>query len=275
VAAEKSMVRFSKFFGWSKSVDNQGTHPEAGAGSNGIIASSLDYVPVDTAEVDFDTRIALITDPKGPGADRFRRLRMNLREFKTLGSLSSLAITSALPGDGKSTVVLNLATALAEGGKRTVLVIDGDMHKSSLASTLKLPPHPGLAECLEAGLDPLSAIRRIEPVKWYLLQVGQPIANPSELVQSPAFPKLMEKLSPYFEWIVIDTPPLAALNDAVSISRVVDGCLLVVRADSTPRHAVDEAVSSLGTKRIAGIVVNAAEGLNELYSKYSQYYGKQ
>jgi Mrp family chromosome partitioning ATPase len=171
-----------------------------------------------------------------------------------------------------SSAVLNLATALAERGARRVLVIEADLHRPSLADSLGITASPGLAECIEAGLDPLSRIQRIEPLQWYLMHAGHPTVNPSDLMHSPALQGVMEKLAAYFDWILMDTPPVAPLSDALSLSQVADASLLVVRADRTPRESVEDAIALLGPNRLAGIVFNGAESLNRLYSKYSGYY---
>jgi capsular exopolysaccharide synthesis family protein len=238
-------------------------------------AHELLQVPVEEVRVQPELRIALLTEPRSPGADRFRYLRMRLREMKAAVNLQKLLITSPLPQDGKSTVVLNLATALAEEGKRRVLVIEADLYHPTLAQRLELSPRPGLGECLEKDLDPLSALDRLQPLGWYLLRAGKSNANPTELLQSEAFSKVMQRFSPYFEWILIDTPPVAPLTDAVSVSRHVDACMLVVRAGCTPQEAVNQALSLLGQKHVLGIIFNAAEGLNRVYSDYYGYYGKK
>jgi Mrp family chromosome partitioning ATPase len=85
----------------------------------------------------------------------------------------------------------------------------------------------------------------------------------------------LERLSLHFDWILIDTPPVAPLTDAVSLSRHVDGTLLVVRAGCTPQEAVKEALTLIGPKHVLGIVFNAAESLNRLYSQYYGYYDKK
>lgn len=238
-------------------------------------ADVLSQARVETVNVLPASRIIMHSEPRSPGADRFRFLRMRLRELRGLAKLQTLAITSPLPQDGKSTVALNLATVLAEGGKRSVLLVEADIHRPSLPPTLGVTPQPGLAECLEEGLDPLSVITRIEPLGWYLLEAGKTENNPTELLQTAQFPDVLQKLTPHFEWILFDTPPVVPLTDAVSVARHMDGTLLVVRAGHTPCTAVDEAVAVIGSKNIAGIVFNAAEGLNKLYNKYSSYYGKK
>jgi capsular exopolysaccharide synthesis family protein len=235
----------------------------------------LRQVEVDEVQINPGARLVFHTDPSSPAADRFRFLRMRLRALKALGKLKSLLITSALPRDGKSTIALNLATVIAEGGKHSVLLIEADLYHPSLAQRLGLPARSGLAECLESGADPVSLLRRIEPLHWYLLPGGTPQGNPTELLHSDSLPRVLQRLAPYFDWILIDSPPVAPLTDALLISQHVDASLLVVRADYTPREAVEEALKLLGPKKVLGILFNGAEGLNQMYSKYYGYYGKK
>jgi capsular exopolysaccharide synthesis family protein len=216
-----------------------------------------------------ENRLIYQTDPRSPAADRFRYLRMRLRELWSAGKLSKLLVTSPLPHDGKSTMLLNLATALSERGKRTVLVVEGDLHHSTMAETLGLDPWAGLSDCLQdESTPPLSAVRRVEPLGWHLLPAGEPRRNPTELLQTPTLGKIMQRLTPCFDWILIDSPPAVPLTDALSLQQHTDGTLLVVRAGHTPREAVEQAVALLGKKKIAGIVLNAVEGWNRLYYQY-------
>jgi capsular exopolysaccharide synthesis family protein len=232
-------------------------------------------VPVEEVKVRPESRIVLLSEPRSPGADRFRLLRMRLRELAQAVNLRRLLITSPMPEDGKTTIALNLATALAEGGKRYVLLLEADIYRPTLVPRLGLQPEPGLAECLEEGLDPLSLLRRVQPMGFYCLPAGEAKGNPTELLQSEAFSNLIERLSPYFEWILLDTPPVAPLADAVSLLAHVDGTLLVVRAGQTPQEAVSKAVEMLGPKHLAGIVFNAAQGLDRVYSDYYEKYAKK
>lgn len=235
----------------------------------------LQRVPVDEVKVDPETRIAMVLDPRSPAADRFRFLRMKLREVKDAVQLRSLVITSALPQDGKSTTALNLATALSEKGKRNVLLIEADLYHPTLASRLGLKQLPGLAECLEEDSNPIEALRRIEPLGFYLLPAGTTNANPTELLQEESLARVIQTLTPMFDWVLIDTPPVAPLTDAILLSRLVDASLLVVRAGHTPEKAVEEAVNLLGQSHVLGIIFNCAEGLDRLYSAYYGYYGKK
>ena len=189
-------------------------------------------LPVDEVPIPPESRIVLVTEPHSPGADRYRYLRMRLRELKAAVGLQKLVITSPFPQDGKSTTILNLATALAEQGKANVLVLEADLY------------HPSRG-------------------------------NPSELLQSEALTAVIEKVAPYFDWILFDTPPVGPLSDALSLLRHVDASMLVVRADRTPQDAVKQALNLLGPKHVLGIIFNAAKGLSPGSSNYYGYYPKR
>ena len=248
--------------------------PPAGPNSQRAeIPSELQQVPVEQVALQPESRVVFHSDPRGHGADRFRFLRMRLREFANVKKLKTILVTSPLPGDGKSTVALNLATVLEERGSLSVLLLEADLYRPSLTQTLGLATHSGLAECLESGLDPLSALRRLEPLGCYLLPAGQALGNPTEILQSERFTAVMQALSSYFDWVVIDSPPVAPLTDALLLARHADASLVVVRADRTPKEAAKAACALLGPKHVLGIVLNGVEGLNRLYSKYYGYYG--
>jgi capsular exopolysaccharide synthesis family protein len=236
-------------------------------------AIQLDQISVEEVQVHPGSRIVMHTDPRSAGADRFRFLRMCLRELWNAGKLKTLQITSPLPQDGKSTIALNLATALAEGGKRTVLLIEADLHRPTLTEQLGLEKRAGLADCLEGSVNPVSALRRIEPLSWYLLPAGEPRSDPTELLQTEAFAGVLQKLSPHFDWILIDSPPVIPLTDALSLARQTNATLLVAREGRTPREAIEKAIAVLGRQRVLGIVLNAVEGLDRMYSGYYGYSG--
>ncbi len=233
------------------------------------LAQALPEFPAEEAQLRPENRLIYHDDPRSPAADRFRLLRMRLKTHWKAGKLKKLLITGPLAHDGKSTVVLNLATALSERGKRTVLVIEADLHHSSLAQILRLRPWAGLTECLvDDATPPLSAIRRIDPLGWYLLPAGEPRRNPTELLQTPSFGHILEQLSPCFDWILIDSPPVIPLTDSLSLQQHADASLLVVRAGRTPREAVEQSIELLGKKNIVGIVLNGVEARDHLYYQY-------
>jgi capsular exopolysaccharide synthesis family protein len=230
--------------------------------------------PVEEAHISSASRLVFQADPSSMEADRFRFLRMRLREHWTAGKLKKLLVTSPLPRDGKSTVLMNLATALVERGKRSVLVIEADLHHSSLADSLKLNPRAGLTECLQdLSISPLSHIRRLEPLGWHLLPAGEPRRNPTELLQTPAMGVILQKLSTCFDWVLIDSPPVVPLTDAIALQQHADGSLLVVRAGRTPREALEQTIAILGKGKIVGIVMNGVERRNQRNFQ-QRYYGR-
>ena len=235
------------------------------------IVTALPQFPIEETHVGPESRLAYHFEPRSQAAERFRLLRMRLKEYWNAGKLKKLLITSALANDGKTTVLLNLATALAERGKRSVLVVEADLHRSTIADTLKLRLGQGLTECLtNEALPPLSVIRRIEPLGWHFMPAGEPRRNPTELLQTPALGKLMLKLSTSFDWVLIDSPPVVQLTDPISLQQHADASLLVVRGGRTPREAVDQAIALLGKKNILGVVLNGVEAKAH---PYYQYYG--
>jgi protein-tyrosine kinase len=240
---------------------------------NAATPLALQQIPIEEVHLHSGSRIALYDDPRGLAADRFRFLRLRLRERADMGTLKSILVTSPLPQDGKSTVALNLATALAERGKRSVLLLEADLYHATIAQNLGIKTGPGLAECLEGGLDPMSALRRLEPLGWYFLSGGEPHGNPTELLQSDRLPNVLGALSRHFDWVVIDSAPVIPVTDAVSLARNADGTLLVVRAGNTTHQSVTAACTLLGPKHVIGIILNGVEGLDRFYGKYYGRYG--
>jgi protein-tyrosine kinase len=275
IAQRKTSIIQTLGLGQNPQETEIGTSPQAiGKVQQGIEeVTEFERIQLEEIEVEPLSRIAFYTDPRGLAADRFRFLRMRIRELSNAGRLKSLLVTSALSLDGKSTVSLNLATALAEKGQNAVLLLEADLYHPTLAQRLGLKAGPGLAECLASSISPLSVVRRVAPLGWYFLAAGSQLANPSDLLHGDDFAIIMRALSPHFKWIVIDSPPVLPVADALALARQADASLLVVRAGRTPSEAVEAALESLGPKHVMGVVLNGVEGLHRLYSKYNKYYG--
>jgi capsular exopolysaccharide synthesis family protein len=247
---------------------------EAPALSSGV-ATIADF-PMDEANFTPEARIIFHTAPRDPAADRFRLLRMHLRDIWRTGRLKKLLITGALAGDGKSTVTMNLATALVERGRRSVLVVEADLHHTAISEVLRLKQKAGMSDCLvDETLSPLACIRRIEPFGWHLLSAGEPRKNSTELLQGPNLGRILNEAAASFDWVLIDSPPVVPLTDTVSLQQHADATLLVVRAEQTPREAVEQTISLLGKKNILGIVLNGVEPRNHRCYQYYERYGRQ
>ena len=236
---------------------------------------NLDHILPEQVQIQQEHRIVFYSAPSTPGADRIRYLRMHLRNMRQAKGLKTVLITSAIAGDGKSTLALNLATALTEEGKFRVLLIEADLHHASLAPQLGLAAcKEGLVDCLERGVHPVAVIHRLDPLGFYLLPAGEVHNRPAELLQTSTYEHVLKVLSDTFDWIVVDSPPVMAVSDALFLRQHSDAALLVVRAGHTPQAAVDECIRQLGRQHIAAVVLNAVEGLERTYYKYgAQYYG--
>lgn len=267
----------TKFLAISAKPDDQAIDSDAcdaAMNSEGLDhANTLATVRTEEVHMQPGCRLAVYADPRGPAADRFRYLRIRIHDAWQTGKLKSVLITSALPQDGKSTVAVNLASSLCEHGRKKVLLIEADLHRPSLRSLLGLEAGPGLVECLVSGVSPMPFIRRLQPLGWYLLAAGGKCRNPAELLQSGALPDLLSTLRASFDWILIDSPPVVPITDAISLARDVDAILMVVRAGSTPRDFVQRSITLLGRQKLLAVVLNGLEGLNRVYSKYGYYNG--
>jgi Mrp family chromosome partitioning ATPase len=231
-------------------------------------------LPVGTEEctISPESRVVVYHDPTSAGADRFRLAQIRLKSLQASRGLKSILITSPMPGDGKTTVSLNLATALSENGKVPVLLLEADVYRPTVLMRLGLKPWAGLSECSRRGEDPMLAIRRINPLGFYLLPAGCSVDDESNILQSTFTSQLVKSLSASsFGWILIDAPPTTPVADVLTLNAHADATLLVARAGETPREAIEESARNLGRDRIIGIILNGVEGLDLVYSKYYGY----
>ncbi len=189
------------------------------------------------------------------------------------GPLKVVAVGSAEPEAGKTTVTLGLARALAALGDR-VLVVDADLRRPSLESLLGLGRSPGLADWLvNAGLEPQQVLHRVDGGVW-VLTAGTPAPNPGDLVASRRFGELIRSLAGEFDAVVVDTPPAAAGADLFNVAAASDGVVLVVSLGLTDREEAGRLLSQLRTEglRVLGVVVNRVEPKG---AGYYSYYGSR
>jgi Mrp family chromosome partitioning ATPase len=229
-------------------------------------------VGMEECTISAETRAVVHDDPTSAGADKFRLAQLRLKSLQAARRLKSILITSPLPGDGKSTIALNLATVLSENGNVPVLLLEADVYRPTLVKRLGLKPWAGLTECYRRGEDPMLAMRRINPLGFYLLPAGQPVEDGVNLLQSNFTSQLLSSLSSSaFKWILIDSTPTTPTAEVLALREKTDATLLVVRAGKTPQEVIEESVLSLGRDHIVGIILNGVEGLNQAYSKYYGY----
>jgi len=209
------------------------------------------------------------------GSEAFRLLRSSLKWTQRDGAAKTLAISSALPEEGKTTTSANLAVVYALEGKR-VLLVDCDMRRPRLHKVFGVPQSPGLAQVLRAGLDPATVVRDTSFQGLSFLPSGRETDAIADFLGSDRMRGLLAAVSEHFDVIIIDTPPVLGVADAVALGPLVDGVLMVVGAGTTDRHAVEQALSQLASAgaRVVGAVLNDSRGEVERYDG-TEYYGYQ
>lgn len=223
-------------------------------------------IPVLTAD---DTRHILV--------ESCRSLRSSLL-FGTHGKDRPrvITVTSAAPDEGKSTISLNLASALAQGGER-VLLVDADVRRGHLHKILGLHSGPGLTECVGEGGELSQYVVSTKSKGLFFLPRGK-VSTTGELFLSPSFDALIEVARKEFDYVILDSIPVFAADDATTLGPKSDGVLFVIRRSHTRAKLAQEALDLLYQRRakVLGIVFNRADtsARNYNYYKYSKYYSE-
>ena len=203
------------------------------------------------------TSLVMRSDPYGAPAEEFRRVATNLEFADVDDPVRAVVVTSPLPGEGKSTVSINLALAMAERFQR-VLLIDADLRKPSVAEYCQVDGLLGLTSVLLGGATLTEAIRPWAGGSIDVLPAGIIPANPSQLVGSETMASVLKALISEYDFVVIDTPPLLPVTDALTLSKLVDGAIVVARYKSTRRHQLEQSLGSLEgvSARVLGVILN-------------------
>jgi protein-tyrosine kinase len=207
------------------------------------------------------------------GAEQFRTLRSRLYQLRGTQSLKTLLVTSAIPGEGKTFVTSNLAQAIVRQPDRRVLIIDADLRCSRLHLPLGAPTSPGLTDYLRGEADHMAVIQHGQEGNLCFIAGGSDVTDPSELLSNGRLRKLLDRVTPVFDWVIIDSPPCVPVADASILADMVDGVLLVVRAGSTPSTIAEKARQELQGSNVIGVVLNAVDQAAMYGSHYYEGYG--
>lgn len=214
------------------------------------------------ASVSFDKEIGdspLLTNlgSFAPRTEAFRLLRTNLQFLDLDEQPRCLVISSAVPGEGKTMTSTNLAIALAQTGRRT-LVIDADLRRPRVAGLLGLDAAVGLTTILVGKTEVQEAIQVHEPSGLHFLASGAKPPNPTEILQSRVTHDLIKQLRDEYDMVIIDAPPLLPVADASVLAALADGTMLVIKHGKTTRDQLGEAIARLNQVggRLFGVVVN-------------------
>lgn len=213
------------------------------------------------------------TNPKAYVSENFRMLRTNIHLALKEHSCGSILITSAGPGEGKSTITANLGVVMAQAGKN-VLLIDSDLRNPTMHEFFAVENNRGLTNLLVQKDCDISSIVRSTGIKGLSLIPSGPIPpNPSELLGSTTMKDLLKKASVQYDTVLLDVPPIIPVADTVVLAPLVDGVLLVVKSESTVVDKIKMAKSQLemADASILGVVLNEVKVGKEDY-RYYQYY---
>jgi capsular exopolysaccharide synthesis family protein len=214
--------------------------------------------------------------PKSAVSEAFRSLRTSLMFSTPQGMPKTILVTSPGPGDGKTTNTINLATVMAQNGAR-VLVIDADLRKPRLHRDFGIPHAPGLTNRIAGSQSTTTEQSAIVPTSvenLFIMPSGNQAPNPAEMLSSERMRKIVSMASRAFDHVIIDSAPVLGLADALILSRLVDGVVMVVGAGKTAKDSI-----KVSTRRMAqvqapllGVVMNQVDLDSPDYAYYTQYY---
>src|SRR5882762_2449109 len=221
----------------------------------------------------FDSRmnVFLKTDNGRIGGERFRTLRSRLYQIAGTRPLKRVLITSSVPAEGKTTVAANLAHSIMRQTDRRVLLIDADLRVSRMHQLFGAPRSPGLTDYLRGEADECAVIQNGSEGNLCLLPGGTEVSNPSELLLGDRMKKLLDLVTPVFDWIILDSPPALAVHDASSLADLCDGVLFVVKAGETDYQLAEKASSEFLRKNLLGVVLNGVEKDASYGGYYASY----
>lgn len=220
-----------------------------------------------------DPHVVSLTAPDSYEAEQYRKLRYVLEQRRNGDDALVVGIGSPSPGDGKSLTALNLAGSLAQDMGARVLLLDTDLrrHSVSIRQGLSLGnvAVPGLVDAIvNPELTLQKVTRRIAPLNLSFVLTGSRTSAPYEVLSSPRLRELVDEARVNYDYVVMDSPPVVPVSDCRVLAASVDGFLMVVAANQTPRGMLAEALDILGPDKVFGLVYNGGE---ELLSKYYGY----
>ncbi len=240
---------------------------------DGEDAAALSEDRLQALELTRQGRLVVNTRTTPAAIEQYRRLAAVLYQAQENRDLKTVLVASTFAAEGKSLTCANIALTLSESYRRRVLLVDADLRRPTLHDTFEIPNLAGLSDWLKgdgAGKMPLVEITP----NLSLLPGGRPDPDPMGGLASERMKQLLTIASERFDWVIVDTPPVAFLPDAHLLSAMVDTVVFVVAAGQTPAPAVQRAVEELGRDRIIGVVLNRVESVTLNHYGQSAYYAR-
>jgi capsular exopolysaccharide synthesis family protein len=204
------------------------------------------------------SRLVCITEKESLAAEKFRFLSVRLRQLQQSRPLKKILITSTIPAEGKSMVAANLACTLARKAQQKTLLLDGDLRRPSVARLFGLGKVPGISEWLQGERGPMTSIYHLEEAGLWVLPAGNSPRNPLEAMQSGRLSALMDQLTAWFDWVIIDSPPVLPLADTSVWMRLADGVVLITRQGTTEREQLKRGLEAIDPLKLLGTILNGS-----------------
>jgi capsular exopolysaccharide synthesis family protein len=220
-----------------------------------------------------DSRMVCLTDQGGLAAEKFRVLGLKLRHMRERRKLKRIVVTGTAPQEGKSLVAANLALNQSRSKLLKTLLLDGDLRRPTLATRFGFDRSlPGLSECLRGERQLSEVVYKLNGSGLWFLPAGRAPENPLDLMQSGRLSELLDRLGEFFDWIVIDTPPVIPVADTAFWMKLADGVLVVIREGVSEKKVIERALDSFDGAVLLGVVVNSCSRSEHkgYYSRYSQ-----
>ena len=214
-------------------------------------------------------------DPKNPAAEAYRVIRTSVQFAQAGKELQTIALTSCTPNEGKSTTIANLAIVLTQAGK-SVLLIDCDMRNPTVHKNFNLSNKVGLSSCISMGTALADAVQATAIEGLEALTAGVIPPNPSELLGSERMQNILQRAKEEYDYVLIDTPPVLPVTDALIVSRFVDGMILVIASAEVKVEMAREVKNQLvhSGANLLGVVLNKVRSEHHGYGYgYYYYYG--
>lgn len=216
-------------------------------------------------------------DLKNPATEAYRVIRTSIQFAQAGKELKTLAVTSCMPNDGKSMTAANLAVVLTQAGK-SVLLIDCDMRNPTVHKNFNLSNKVGLSSCISMGTALSDAVQKTSIEGLYALTGGVIPPNPSELLGSEQMKNVLQRAKEQYDYVLIDTPPVMPVTDALIVSRFVDGMILVIASAEIKVEMARDVKNQLqhAGANILGVVLNKVRSEHHGYGYgYYYYYGSK
>jgi capsular exopolysaccharide synthesis family protein len=203
-----------------------------------------------------DEKIPALFSAYGFASEQFRLLATRLQQMQQKGTLKSILLTSSVAQEGKSLLTVNLAMALAQGGRQKILVVDADLRNPGVCRTLRMEERSGIRDWYHSNRPITDFICRLAGLNVWVLPAGQQAVDPLELLKSPRMSTLLSEMSSAFDWLLIDSTPLLPIADAEVLSRIADGTIVVVRRDKSFKMELKQALARVAPSKMLGLLLN-------------------